>query len=71
MTVCEERNCPYYYAEEDEYARCHFEGYGMAPCEYDDEYTDDDDDDDYGDYYDDSDDEVGFDPFLGCYTDDC
>ena len=56
---CEACNCGYYYtAEGEDYPRCHFEG-DIAPCEEDD-YSEDDDDL-----------ESGFDPYCGCYTDDC
>lgn len=58
---CEARNCGYYYTSEDEeYPRCHFYGYGKAPCEEEDDYYENDDDL-----------ECGFDPYMGCYTDDC
>lgn len=58
--TCETMNCGYYWQEEDEdYPRCHYPDDGTpAPCEYDDEPADIDDD-------------CGFDPYLGCYTDDC
>ena len=57
---CEARNCGYYYtAEGEDYPRCHFEG-AVAPCEEEDDYYEDDDDL-----------ECGFDPYCGCYTDDC
>lgn len=64
MNECELRNCGYYYQdEEDNFPRCHYEDpIFPAPCEQE------DDDNDYEDFYDD---EVGFDPYLGCYTDDC
>lgn len=68
MNECELRNCGYYYQdEEDNFPRCHYEDHSFpAPCEQeDDDYIDDND---YEDFYDD---EVGFDPYLGCYTDDC
>ena len=36
--TCADSNCGYYWQEADEdYPRCHFEGWGKAPCEYDDE----------------------------------
>lgn len=39
MSECEKVNCSYCYRDKnDEYARCHFEGYWMAPCEYEDNY---------------------------------
>ena len=68
---CEE--CCYYWQDEDESRpRCHWEakcGGDMAPCEYDTLETADDPEDwkepDYAD------DEMGFDPYEGCYTWDC
>lgn len=58
---CEAMNCGYWWQDADEdYPRCHFEG-DVAPCEYEDDYYEDDD----CDY------EVGYDPYMGCYTDDC
>ena len=69
--------CGYYYkAEEDEHPRCHFEGpEGWAPCEQEeDEETEDIDEEEFDedeDDWDDADDDCGFDPYLGCYTDDC
>ncbi len=55
------KNCGYWYADEgDEYPRCHCEE-PVAPCEFD------EDDYDCDDPYD----EMGFDPYMGCYTDDC
>ena len=57
--ACEAMNCGYWWQDADEdYPRCHFEG-DVAPCEEDDYYEDDDDL------------ECGFDPYCGCYTDDC
>lgn len=54
-------HCPWcWIAEGEEYPRCHFEG-AVAPCEEEDEYYE----------YDDEDLELGFDPYCGCYTDDC
>ena len=56
---CEAVNCGYWWQDADEdYPRCHFEG-DVAPCEEEDYYEDDDDL------------ECGFDPYCGCYTDDC
>lgn len=56
--TCEDMNCGYWWQDADEdYPRCHFEG-DVAPCEED-------------DYYEDDDLECGFDPYCGCYTDDC
>ena len=49
-------------AEGEEYPRCQYPDDGTpAPCEYEDDYYEDDD----CDY------EVGYDPYMGCYTDDC
>ncbi len=45
--------------EGEEYPRCHFEG-AVAPCEEENDYYEDDDGL-----------ECGFDPYAGCYTDDC
>ncbi len=57
---CEEMNCGYWWQDADEdYPRCHFEG-AVAPCEEEDDYYEDDDDL-----------ECGYDPYMGCYTDDC
>ena len=63
MGACEISNCGYYWKEEgEEYPRCHYPDDGTkAPCEYEDDYEEPDD----CDY------EVGFDPYCGCYTDDC
>ena len=34
---CADSNCGYYWQDEDDdYPRCHFDGYGNAPCEEDD-----------------------------------
>lgn len=61
MGECAKRNCSYYWQDEnDAYPRCHFEDWGLAPCEEEDW---DEDDDGY--------DEGGFDSYLGCYTNDC
>ena len=59
---CADSNCGYYWQEEGEdYPRCHFDGYGKAPCE----------EDDWDDEPADIDDDCGFDPYEGCYTFDC
>lgn len=68
---CEE--CCYYWQDEDESRpRCHWEACcpgDMAPCEYDTlETADDPEDWEEPDY---ADDEMGFDPYEGCYTWDC
>lgn len=35
--TCADSNCGYYWQDEDDdYPRCHFDGYGKAPCEEDD-----------------------------------
>lgn len=63
MSECERTNCGYYYkAIGESYPRCHCPDDGFpAPCEYEDDYYEDDD----CDY------EVRYDPYMGCYTDDC
>ena len=34
---CADSNCGYYWQDADEeYPRCHFDGFGKAPCEEDD-----------------------------------
>lgn len=69
---CEE--CCYYWQDEDESRpRCHWEACcpgDMAPCEYDTLETADDPED-WDDEPDFADDEMGFDPYEGCYTWDC
>lgn len=64
MSECERTNCGYYYkAIGESYPRCHYPDDGTkAPCEYEDDYYEEPDDCDY---------EVGYDPYAGCYTDDC
>jgi hypothetical protein len=63
MSYCDQINCGYYYkGEDDDFPCCHCpDDVNPAPCE------------DEGDYYedDDCDYEVGYDPYMGCYTDDC
>ncbi len=55
MGECAKRNCSYYWQDEnDAYPRCHFEDWGLAPCEEEDW---------------DEDDEGGFDSYFG-YCDD-
>ena len=59
-TRCE--TCSYFWKEEDEETpSCHY-GWddGYAPCEIDD--IEDYEEDDY---------DCGFDPYIGCYSDDC
>jgi hypothetical protein len=35
--TCASSNCGYYWQDEDDdYPRCHFDGFGNAPCEEDD-----------------------------------
>lgn len=52
----------YWIAEGEEHPRCQYPDDGTkAPCEYEDDYEEPDD----CDY------ECGFDPYCGCYTDDC
>lgn len=68
-------NCNYYWVDEgEEFARCHCtDPEGDAPCEWDeDEETEDIDEEEEEDEEPaDIDDDCGFDPYLGCYTDDC
>ena len=67
-------DCNYYWVDEDEkYPRCHCtESEGNAPCELDeDEETEDIDEEEFNEDEEDLNDECGFDPYLGCYTDDC
>lgn len=50
------KDCLYYYRDEEEgFSRCHFEWWGLAPCEEDDDddFESDTYTDDYGDYDDD------------------
>ena len=60
--TCESVNCAFYWkGEDDDFPCCHCPDDGFpAPCE----------EDDWEDY-DDCDNDCGFDPYLGCYTDDC
>lgn len=62
MILCDIINCGYYYkAEDDDFPWCHCpDDLHPAPCEEDD--YEEPDDCDY---------EVGYDPYAGCYTDDC
>lgn len=68
---CEEC-CYYWQDEDDDYPHCQWESicFGdIAPCEYDTlETADDPEDWEEPDYVDD---EMGFDPYEGCYTWDC
>lgn len=72
-------DCPYYYAKNDEKETCHYPwDDGYAPCEVDEPEETEDIDEEEFDYEDepeedwnDADDDCGFDPYLGCYTDDC
>lgn len=65
--------CCYYWQDEDESRpRCHFEARcagDLAPCEYAD-WGEDAWEADEDDYFE-PDDEMGFDPYEGCYTWDC
>lgn len=71
MGECAKRDCGYYWQDENEdYPRCHFESWGPAPCEEDDWFEDESEEDDWDDG-DDWAEECGFDPYLGCYTNDC
>lgn len=66
--TCESMNCGYYWQDEDDdFPRCHYPDDGtLAPCEYEDE------DEDWDDYEpDDIDCDCGYDPYMGCFTDDC
>ena len=37
MSKCADSNCGYYWQDEDDdYPRCHLDGFGKAPCEEDD-----------------------------------
>lgn len=63
-------DCIYHYiTPEDKYPRCHFKldvnGY-KAPCEYSDEDMEIEELEEFWQIED-----MGFDPCLGCYTDDC
>lgn len=63
MNTCDSINCGYYYqGEDDDFLCCHCpDDLYPAPCEENDCYEEPDD----CDY------EVGYDPYAGCYTDDC
>ena len=61
INECERINCGYYYCGDNElHPSCHCPDDVPAPCE--DEYEREDED-----RYD----ECGYDPYAGCYTDDC
>lgn len=66
--------CCYYWQDEDERRPyCHWEARcagDTAPCEYETMETADDPED-WDDEPDFADDEMGFDPYEGCYTWDC
>ena len=64
--------CCYYWKNEDEaHARCHYEDPMFpAPCEYETMETADDPED-WEEEPEFPDDEMGFDPYEGCYTWDC
>ena len=64
--TCESMNCGYYWqGEDDDFPCCHCPDDGFpAPCEAEDDF------DEYDDY-DDCDYECGYDPYMGCFTDDC
>lgn len=66
MGPCEERNCGYYWKDENEdYPCCHWKDDGFpAPCEEDDSWEEADEPDDI-------DSDMGFDPYEGCFTWDC
>jgi hypothetical protein len=68
--------CPYFYAKNDERETCHYPwDDGYAPCEIEDIEEPEEEDYEYDEDEDeepaDIDDDCGFDPYLGCYTDDC
>ena len=45
---------------------------GICPACWDDLFEEDESEEEYDDFeFDDSDFELGFDPYLGCYSDDC
>lgn len=62
-------NCVYHYiTPEDKYPHCHFESiadWDKAPCEYSDEETGEEELEELWN------EDMGFDPYSGCYTDDC
>lgn len=67
-------DCPYCYRDDDndDFARCHFERQFIEdrpPCDDEEDYFDElnDFEEEYDDYFD----EVGYDPYLGCYSEDC
>ena len=62
MSYCDQINCGYYYkGDNDDFPCCHCpDDVNPAPCEDENEYERED-----PDY------EMGFDPYSGCYTDDC
>lgn len=72
MLKCVERNCSYYWQDENDlYPRCHFEDEILpAPCE-DGSFDYDEEDDSWDDEPDDIDSDEGFDPYEGCFTFDC
>lgn len=62
MSECERRNCSYFWkSKNDACPRCYYDDpMSPAPCEQDDDYEPDDIDDD-----------MGYDPYEGCFTWDC
>lgn len=63
-------NCVYHYiTPADKYPHCQFKpiaDWDKAPCEYDDEDTGEEELEEFW-----QNEDMGFDPYLGCYTDDC
>lgn len=63
-------NCAYHYiTPEDKYPHCQFKpiaDWDKAPCEYSDE---DPGEEELEEFW--QNEGMGFDPYLGCYTDDC
>ena len=62
--------CVYHYiTPEDKYPHCQFKpiaDWDKAPCEYSDEDTGEEELEESW-----QNEDMGFDPYLGCYTDDC
>lgn len=64
MSYCDQINCGYYYkSKNDDFPCCHCpDDLHPAPCEDEDDFYEPEDSCDY---------EVGYDPYSGCFTDDC
>lgn len=78
--TCESMNCGYYWQDEDDdFPCCHCPDDGFpAPCEGEDDFDEYEydgneyEDIDWDDYEpDDIDCDCGYDPYMGCFTDDC